>query len=237
MTVAAYPGGHLSVWRGNDVLSFIDGLSTNLVLDLTKGCIRHTTFTTASAKVIDRVVLYHMGGFVAMVSHAAHWDALYSHVSPRILGQDVVISIATSNNNFYVQYNHTQGLVGSFNSNDGVTTGITTGGYDLIVASKETDVAIDGTLEGFHLWRIANLVPWPGFEITAKHHALACGLGSDVHPSKGCYIGQEVLTRMMSRGKQGRELIALPLNQAKPGDITTPSDEDVLAIVRIESIS
>jgi hypothetical protein len=41
----------------------------------------------------------------------------------------------------------------------------------------------------------------------------------------------------MSRGKQGRELIALPLNQAKPGDITTPSDEDVLAIVRIESIS
>ena len=74
MQTARYSEGHLSVWRGADVLTFIDGLSTNRVHDLRKGECKQTTFTTTTAKVIDRVALFHMGEFVACVSHAPFWQ-------------------------------------------------------------------------------------------------------------------------------------------------------------------
>ena len=54
--------------------------------------------------------------------------------------------------------------------------------------------------------RIANKVPWQGYEITSSFHPFACGLEELVHQQKGCYIGQEILARMRSRGRQGKVL-------------------------------
>ena len=233
MTIAPYPDGHLSVWRGRDVLSFIDGLSTNLVLDLVQGQCKHTTFTTTSAKVIDRVMLFHMGGFVACVSHGPHWQALLSHVSPRILGQDVSIMDATQSNDFYVGFNHGNKYTATYSSKNGITIGSSIDGYEMIVASKGTSVKADANWNDFNEWRITQCVPWPGQEITSKHHALASGLSHDVHPAKGCYIGQEVLTRMVSRGKQGRKLVTVSNEEAKPSEVTTKGSTHSLSIVRV----
>ena len=233
MQTARYLEGHLSVWRGADVLTFIDGLSTNRVLDLRKGECQQTTFTTTTAKVIDRVALFHMGDFVACVSHAPFWDALHAHVSPRILGQDVSIFDASANNEFYVRFGDDDSTRGVHSTNDGVTIGHLEGGYDLIVATVGKHVESEINLDSFHAWRIERCVPWPGYEITAKHHALACGLSEDVHPSKGCYIGQEGLTRMISRNKQGRTLSVVANEEVQPSDITTKGASRSLAIIRV----
>lgn len=233
MSVASYTDGHLSVWRGRDVLSFIDGLSTNLVVDLVEGQCKHTTFTTSTAKVIDRVMLFHMGAFVACVSHGPHWDALLTHVTPRILGQDVSIMDATTSNDFYVGFNHQNKYNVNYSSKDGITIGSSIDGYEMIVASKGTPIEVDSNWADFDEWRIIHCVPWPGQEITSKHHALASGLSQDVHPAKGCYIGQEVLTRMISRGKQGRKLVSLSNDQAKPSEVTTKGSTHSLSIVRM----
>lgn len=233
MQTARYSEGHLSVWRGADVLTFIDGLSTNLVLDLRKGECKQTTFTTTTAKVIDRVALFHMGDFVACVSHAPFWDALHAHVSPRILGQDVSIFDATANNEFYVRFGHEQVTPGFHSAEDGVTVGRLESGYDLIVATVGKHIESLENLDSFHTWRIEQCIPWAGYEITSKHHALACGLSKDIHPSKGCYIGQEVLTRMISRKKQGRALSVVANNEVQPSEITTKGESHSLAILRV----
>ena len=233
MQTARYSEGHLSVWRGADVLTFIDGLSTNRVHDLRKGECKQTTFTTTTAKVIDRVALFHMGDFVACVSHAPFWDALHAHVSPRILGQDVSIFDATDNNEFYIRFGHEQTTLGLHSAEGGVTVGHLESGYDLIVATVGTHVECVQNLESFHSWRIEKCIPWAGYEITSKHHALACGLSEDIHPSKGCYIGQEVLTRMISRKKQGRALSIVVNDEVQPSEITTKGESLSLAIVRV----
>lgn len=233
MSIASYPDGHLSVWRGRDVLSFIDGLSTNLCLDLVEGQCKHTTFTTTSAKVIDRVMIFHMGGFVACVSHGPHWEALLSHITPRILGQDVSITDATQSNDFYVGFNHDNEYNSSYSSENGVTIGSSIDGFEMIIASKGTPMKADSNWDEFDEWRIAQCVPWPGYEITSKHHALASGLPHDVHPAKGCYIGQEVLTRMITRGKQGRSLVTVPNNEAKASEVTTQGSTHSLVITRL----
>jgi len=75
-------------------------------------------------------------------------------------------------------------------------------------------------------------VPWQGHEITNKFHPLACGLDQDVHAAKGCYIGQEVLTRMRSRGRTGRKLTTITNGDEVNGTITTEGESASLAIVR-----
>ena len=73
------------------------------------------------------------------------------------------------------------------------------------------------------------MIPMQGFEITPKYHPLSCGLGELVHESKGCYIGQEIMARMRSRGRQGKELVRLP----NPiDDATTTGISHSLAIRR-----
>ena len=233
MQTGRYFDGHLSVWRGADVLAFIDGLSTNRVHDLRKGECKQTTFTTTTAKVLDRVALFHMGDFIACVSHAPFWESLHAHVSPRILGQDVSIFNASANNEFYIRFGHEQKTTGLYSTEDGVTIGHLESGYDLIVATVGTHVESEEHLDSFHEWRIERCVPWAGYEITSKHHALACGLADDIHHAKGCYIGQEVLTRMISRKKQGRMLSIVANDEVQPSEITTRGAARSLAIIRM----
>ena len=92
---------------------------------------------------------------------------------------------------------------------EGVTVIETFRGW-LVVAPNSVDITITMTQSEFDDYRVENMIPMQGLEITPKNHPLACGLGHLVHESKGCYIGQEVLARMRSRGKQGKELVRLP---------------------------
>ena len=85
-----------------------------------------------------------------------------------------------------------------------------------------------------HEWtehRIRHGLPYHGHEITNTVHPLACGLDDLVHPQKGCYVVQEVLTRMRSRGKQVHRLVVRdnPVNGA-----TTIGETQSLCIERIQ---
>ena len=60
-------------------------------------------------------------------------------------------------------------------------------------------------------------------------HPFNCGLAQYVHEAKGCYIGQELLTRMRSRGKMGKQLMTV---EKDADDATTIGSEFSLAIRR-----
>ncbi len=102
----------------------------------------------------------------------------------------------------------------------------------LMVAPNSESLEADMTEEEFTEYRVANMLPHQGHEITPNVHPLACGLGHLVHESKGCYIGQEILARMRSRGRQGKELVRLP-NPVEGA--TTIGASHSLAIVRQKS--
>ena len=76
------------------------------------------------------------------------------------------------------------------------------------------------------------MIPDYGHEICPKFHPLAVGLDDLVHPAKGCYIGQEVLARMVSRKKQGRKLILENRESLNENDITTHGEDYCLAVVK-----
>ena len=210
---------YVLIIRGKDRLSFIDGLSTNKVEG---DC--STVFTTTAAKIIDLVDVIDMGDFIAIVGHQPYKDNLIQHISKRVLNQDISISDISANNSVYLSTEDVDVV-------EKITKRNTWRGW-LLVAPNSESLEADMTEDDFSEYRVANMIPHQGHEITPNIHPLGCGLGDLVHEAKGCYIGQEILARMRSRGRQGKELVRL----ANPVDgATTIGANHSLAIVRKKS--
>ena len=232
MPRVAYDDVALTVWQGSDALQFIDGLSSNKIIDMIQGEVRQTVFTSTQAKIVDLATVFHMGDFLAVQSHKSQLEVLLKHVTPRILNQEVTIADVTSRNLFCIEYGVENSNVGTFESSEGVTHGYIDGKYSLLIASIDIECTCNGDSKAFHEWRIENQIPWNGFEVTKKNHPLSVGLGRLVHSDKGCYIGQEVLARMISRGRQGKIFVRVENGTVEEKYITTQGENYSLAIIR-----
>ena len=235
MPRVAYDDAALTVWQGSDALQFIDGLSSNKIADMSQGEVRQTVFTSTQAKIVDLATVFHMGGFLAVQTHKSQLKSLLQHVTPRILNQKVSIVDVTSQNIFCIEYGVSNSSVGTFESVGGITHGYIEENYSLLIASVNIECICTDDAESFHEWRIENELPWNSFEITTSNHPLSVGLGRLVHPDKGCYIGQEVLARMISRGRQGKKLVRVGNGTINEKFITTQGQHNSLAIVRESS--
>ena len=185
--------GYVLILRGNGILDFLDGLSTNLVEG---NCT--TVFTTSIAKIIDMVEIIVMGEMVALVGHGPFKNQIITHLSKRILGSNITIADASASNQIMLS-------TLDLELDDSITKIKTFRGW-LLVGPKEKCPDVNMTNDEFNQYRVDNILPHQGHEITPNVHPLACGLGHLVHENKGCYIGQEILARMRSRGRQGKRL-------------------------------
>jgi folate-binding protein YgfZ len=210
---------YVLIVRGKDALKLINGLSTNKV---EASC--STVFTTNAAKIIDMASVIVTDDFIALVGHNPYKEDLLAHISQKILNQDITIGDATASNNVYLSTTE-------ITPPGSVTISHTFRGW-LMVAPTSVEITTNMSQSEFDDYRVENMIPMQGFEITPKNHPLACGLGHLVHESKGCYLGQEVLARMRSRGKQGKELVRLP-NPVE--NATTVGKKNSLVIQRVKN--
>ena len=81
----------------------------------------------------------------------------------------------------------------------------------------------------FDYLRIRSGLPRFGRELTQEYIPLEADLWADVSFKKGCYIGQEIIARMESRGKLAKRLTSLrPSAWVEPGtELTTPEGKKV----------
>ncbi|MCP5099777.1 MAG: folate-binding protein YgfZ [Chloroflexi bacterium] len=88
----------------------------------------------------------------------------------------------------------------------------------LVVADKTT----------FDALRIESGLPRYGREMTADYIPLETGLWDDVSFTKGCYVGQEIIARMESRGKLAKRLVKLqPTTPIESGSKITADGKSV----------
>lgn len=204
--------------QGENILEFVNGLSTNLV---SGPCT--TVFTNRAAQIIDVCEVIPVGSQVALVGFLPQKEQLVKHLTDHILGQAITISDISTLNDVFI------GLAGG-QPPSGATVHQSHFGMMYIIPSK-LEWKPTWTVEEWTEHRIANLVPFHGHEIRTDVHPLACDLGDLVHQQKGCYVGQEVLTRMRSRGKQGHRLV----RQENPVDkATTVGATHSLVLKRIQ---
>ena len=202
---------------GQDRYTFLDGLSTNKI---ESSC--STVFTTTSAKIIDVVDVIEVGDNLAVVGYGPYKDKVLAHLQPRILQQNVTIRDITAINNVYLSTeNHPAG--------PGITVTRSFLGW-ILVTSVKNSLKESMTFDQFTEYRSKNMIPYQGHEITSDVHPFNCGLEELVHEAKGCYIGQEILTRMRSRGKMGKQLVQVHIDA---DDATSVGTEYALAIRRM----
>jgi len=224
MPIVAFPDSYVLLLEGKEVLDFIESLTTNHVSELEVGESIRTIFIKSNAQIIDVVALHHLANMVVMVGCADNLENLIAHISPRILAQDVRIRDVSDLNQVHIGF-------GDFEVPEN-TTLIDCSTFQLLVNS--TSIEVKATADSWDEYRIKNSIPWFGCEITSRIHPLACGLGELVHENKGCYVGQEVIARMRSRGRQGKELIRLPNHEIGENEPLTKGLTHSLVIRRIQ---
>ena len=178
---------------GKDLLTFLDGLSTN---QISGPCT--APFTKDNAKIIDVCDLIPVGDNIALVGYAKFKANLVDHLSLKILGRQITITDISHLNDVFIgtPLDHVP---------QGVTVHQSTFGW-MMIAPKSTSFVPTWTEEEWSEFRVMNSIPFHGHEITQDRHPYSCGLETLVHPQKGCYVGQEILTRMRTRGKTGKTM-------------------------------
>jgi glycine cleavage system T protein len=84
--------------------------------------------------------------------------------------------------------------------------------------------------EAQEILRIEAGIPRYGVDFTEDNLLLEVGLDNAVSFNKGCYLGQEVVERIRSRGHVNKKLVGLSLEgqeSASPGDVITVADKAV----------
>jgi len=119
-------------------------------------------------------------------------------------------------------------------------------GYELIVPFAQAAawwdrlVAAGAAPAGFHVLdalRIEAGIPWFGREIDEKVVAPeADPAGCAISYKKGCYLGQEVIERMRSRGVQARRLVRLRASPAVALDLPADLRKGGQTVGRITSL-
>lgn len=221
--------------RGRDAVSFIDGLSTNHIPN-TPGSALRTVFTDRAAKVIAVATVMIREEGVVLLVHRERWPALLEHLTPRQLGQDVAMLDLSDRNHVVYRTGSRGPPIGTWRTEEGVTSARVHDDLSILVVAGSSKAAHAQNPDAWTAWRIANRWPEVGLEITSKHHPYACGLESLVHENKGCYLGQEVLTRMRSRGKTGWVLVQGSTEDFPDDRITTSYGGRSLAIVRTREV-
>lgn len=109
------------------------------------------------------------------------------------------------------------------------------------LADAAVDLPLGTTLllgEEFEAFRIANKIPQWGSELIEGILPPEAGLDqTDISYQKGCYVGQEVISRIKSAGKVNQRLVQLRFDAAIPISSLSLVDEKGSVAGRLTSIS
>jgi len=93
---------------------------------------------------------------------------------------------------------------------------ISTDGKDALIQELESAGAAPATAEDVRVVRIELGVPRYGEDITERYLAQETNQARALHFQKGCYLGQEIVERVRSRGQIHRVLMPLTIDTAEP---------------------
>lgn len=226
-------------------LDLVHRMSTNDLnsLKIGEGCA--TVFTTALARIIDRVIVYHRGETALMLSAqpqvVQNWLRRHIFWQDRVKIKDVsgdwaqIETYGPVSLEFATQISPEAATLPlhHWREQDGIITARTyplggegTHGFIFLVPVPMLDTfktrlsectgLLPGDDHAYEVMRIGAGLPAAGHELSESYIPLEAGLWDSVSFRKGCYIGQEIIARMESRNRLAKTLIALQLDGDAP---------------------
>jgi aminomethyltransferase len=243
--------------RGKDALSLLQRLSTNDMLKIGELQGNQTVLTTPIGRIIDLLHVLNLGDEVWVFTSATQGPAVFRHLKQNIFFNDAVTltPAARTHRQLAIYGAGADALVSDLFHGSAVgalprwhalrgEVGMATRIQELggsgwrIVWPAEQPLPVslatlpqmdDATL---NVWQIEAGVPAFGSELSTDYIPLEAGLESAISFAKGCYVGQEIIARMESRGRRAKSLERVGLSQLieAPVEITNPAGQ-VMGIV------
>lgn len=228
--------GH--IWStGATRVDLIHRMSTNDLNNLQPGEGRATVLTNAVARMVDRVVVLNLGERALLVTSAGRATAVRAWLSRYIFfNDDIKLTDAGETLTQFDVYGpqsatwlsqwlpsaaalplhhgreigeglwlmRTEALAGM---------GFAVIGAPAALAEMQAQLVAQGAVVGDEtlreVLRVEAGVPGPEGEVNDQYIPLEADLWGDVSFQKGCYIGQEIIARMESRGRLAKTLVAV----------------------------
>ena len=179
---------------GEDRARLLHALSTNHVKQMKPGDEIYAFFLTAQGRILsDAIIVCYEDYFLLDVEPEAR-ESLLKHIDHYIIADDVTLEEITD---------QTFSLVAAGKRIYGDLSGKTETIAGLALMEATADDARIFRIEEFH--------PRFGEDITVNTLPQETGLLSALHFSKGCYIGQEIVERIRSRGHVNKMLAGLAI--------------------------
>jgi aminomethyltransferase len=246
------------ILTGATRLELINRMSTQAVDKLRSGEGAATVLTTDIGRIIDRIILYATSDSVYVLAGEGHADGLARYFMRNIFfNDDVQVKDITAETLVFGVYGARAGgqLAGAgFPVDmplhhwrsielDGAPAylhradPVAGDGYYVTASAPDREMVVGRLLAAgltpidetaYDYLRIEAGLPRYGRELTLDYIPLEAGLWDDVSFTKGCYVGQEIIARMESRGKLAKRLVRLrPATPVEPGAAITAAGRPV----------
>jgi folate-binding protein YgfZ len=229
---------------GDDRARLLHAMSTNHVLRMQPGDAEYAFFLNPQGRMLaDAYILCEPERFVLDTEPETR-QLLIDHLDHFIIADDVTIEDKSSETAVIaVEGPKAGGVVEaaglarvwavSATGAEARRLYVPAGEKALVIAKLEAAGASAATAEDAKAVRLEHAKPRYGEDLSAEHIAHEARLLGAVHFSKGCYIGQEIVERVRSRGRPNRLLTLFQVDGADvlaPGAKVTAGDAEVGAI-------
>lgn len=228
----AFDDANILIFTGKDCARFLDGLSSNMI-DFQSNSVIDTLVLSNRAKIIAQLHLFMLNDMLISISICEDLVGLKNFLNSKILSQDVIINDVSELNYVDIVYDETINDEPVLSLKETTIVTINNSYAFEMYSNKLTRKSLDGNAETFTDWRVNNLIPWHGYEVSSNRNPYQCGLNYQVHENKGCFSGQEILTRMRTREKGMYQLISQSNNTIDLSKVSTKGSEKSLILQKI----
>lgn len=221
---------------GSDTLDFFNRMSTNNLTSFPVNTYCKTVFTNDKGRIVDFVTLINLQdnteSKTLVLASPGLEDTLISHLDKFIIMDDV--KLEKPGTEFHKLSVWGENVLDEINTalsyeikNDGsvvIPENDLYAFYDEyrvptvnFIGTKEQFEKLRSSLsdanelsdEDYELFRIKHGIPAPGNEINDNINPVECGLNDYISYNKGCYIGQEVISRLDAQGKIPKQMVLI----------------------------
>jgi tRNA-modifying protein YgfZ len=233
---------------GDDRARLLHAMTTNNIQALVQGQGCYTFFLNAQGRILADAVVWCFEDHLLLDTEPEQLEKIREHLDRYIIADDVTLEDVTERTGA-IQVEGPESVVAlvalgapipeaiwSHQPWGGVEIQRTPHGFMLIFPKGEAPAAslIEATEDDARTVRIEQGRPRYGEEITERYLVQEAGLVEAVSYSKGCYLGQEIVERVRSRGQVHRLLRSIEIdteNIPSPGEKLTSSGTEAGEIV------
>ena len=232
--------GVLSV-TGSDRLTWLQGLLTNDVLALPIGGVCEAAYLTPQGRMISEMRVFNLPEAVLLDIPASLAESLHKRLDQLLFSEDANITNQSPSLVVVDLHGPTAPIVAEglemwrHDAFDvpGLTAFVPTALVDAFLADLKARGAVEVTLETLDVLRVE--AGRPAFLVDMDEHTIPLEAGLEeraISFTKGCYVGQEVIVRVMHRGggRVARKLVGLRFAKGelpKPGSPIHSQDREL----------